>query len=95
MPSVNMVKIDLVANVAQVGLPSNTNRAYLGIINIGAARAHIGIGMAAVVNGGWPVDAPVELGGQGGGLIFDGAQCPTNAINLISASATTIILMEM
>lgn len=95
MGSMIQKTIALAANTPTQISSKKNSRKYLGIINLGTGTVHLGIGVLATVNSGWPLDPPLNFGGQGGGIIYEDGEIPSQEVNAISADGATIIIQEM
>ena len=92
--TVTQTVVALTANTDATLLAANPNRKFLGLMNIGTGQATLAFNGAATVNAGW-ILAPYNNGavGAGGGLTWD-AVVSQDAIHAISATATTIVILE-
>lgn len=84
-----------------VPLPANTSTRVasagdrlFGIVNVGAGNANLGFGAPAVVDQGFPCDAAVAAGRQGGALFFDNPVTTTVDIFAISAAGSTLVVLK-
>ncbi|HEV2570928.1 MAG TPA: hypothetical protein VGU72_04260 [Beijerinckiaceae bacterium] len=95
MGSMIQKTITLAANTPTQISSKKNSRKYLGIINLGTGVVHLGVGVPAVVNAGWPLDPPVAFGGQGGGIVYEDGEIPSQEVNAVSATGATVIIQEM
>ena len=80
-------------STAKSVLSSNPNRNYLSIENIGSNDVSIGFN-GNVIAGGGIVLSPGAPGNQGGSFLWDGPTVPSNEIWIISASGSTVLILE-
>lgn len=89
-----LVKKTVVATAGtQLVVGGNSLRNYLLIENAGAADLEFGFDSTLAVGTGI-VLSPGGLGKQGGFLVWDGNFIPTNPIYVISATGSTIVVLE-
>lgn len=74
-------------------VPTNTERNYLMIQNIGSVDVTIGFTSDLTAGNGITL-SPGGLGSQGGYLIWEKEFIPTNPIYAAAATAGTVVVME-
>jgi hypothetical protein len=84
--------ITLPAGTSTLLVPSSGRRQFLALQNIGANPATLTFAPSgtpvAVAGQGW------QLAANGDGFSWDGLTVPTDAIAAVSASGTTIVVLE-
>ena len=89
-----MTQVVLVANTSTQLAPANPLRRYLAIQVIGTAPLNLSITSPALANQGWALDAAPAAGRQGGHMLWEGNNAPKEAINALSTSATTAVVIQ-
>ena len=75
-------------------IASDTTRRYLCVMNIGSGLATLGFAQAAVAGAGWALEPASVAGHQGGAMCWDSAIVTAAVVHAISASGTTLAVLE-
>jgi hypothetical protein len=87
--------VSVPANTSTTLVAANAARKTLSFMNIGLNPATITLGNAAsVVGQGMALDGAPDAGNQGGAYSFDGTNCPTVRLGVISTLGTTFVIWE-
>lgn len=86
--TVTQTSVALSANTSTQVVAANGLRKSLAVLNRGTSDADLQIGGPAAIGAG------ILLPANGGGYVFEEGAVPNGALQVISPSATTIIVLE-
>jgi hypothetical protein len=73
---------------------NDKGRRYLCLMNIGTGLVTLGFDQTAVAGSGWALAPTTTSGGQGGSMCWEASFVTGNAVHVISAAGSIVVVLE-